>query len=103
MKTSQRFLLIDETTAREVFEAFCKEFIPQKFQRVHKLIRICGEVDSLPSVAHRNDGERGFIRYDPELALRHAVRRVSVTYRDGSYHIEERTVNSNGRHDAKDK
>jgi hypothetical protein len=103
MKTSQRFLLIDEATGREIYEALQREFIPTKFERVHKLIRICGEVDSLPSVAHRNDGERGFIRHDPELALRHAVRRVSVTYRDGSYHIEERTVNSNGRHDAKDK
>ena len=41
MKTSKRFLLIDEDAASELYRALEREFIPQSLERVHRIIEVC--------------------------------------------------------------
>lgn len=98
-RTSQRFLLIDEETAREVFSAIGHEFIPTKFERVQRLVRLCGEVDSVYSVGDGSVRKHGPVRPDEGVGIRNAVRYVSVTNRGRDFIIEK--ANSNGRHDAR--
>lgn len=88
-KTSQKFLLIDESAAKELLDVLGKEFIHHDFERVHRLLGFCSRLAHSHHVASRDDLFGHIVRNDVSLDVRNSVRIVHLSYRDGSYIIRE--------------
>lgn len=83
-----KFILIDESAARELLEAVGKEFIHYDFEKVHRLLGLCSELVSPP---HVGDGHALFgdvVRNDTGVDVRNSVRIVSVSHRDGRFVLD---------------
>lgn len=83
-----RFILIDQSAARELLEALGKEFINERFEKAHRLLRLCRiVVDELP--LERSDVKFGSaLRNDVSSSVRNSVRVVSVSARDGEFLVK---------------
>lgn len=88
-RTSQRYLLIDETAAKELLDVLGREFIHHDNERVHRLLGMCGRLANPNYVATRDDLFGHIVREHVSMDVRNSVRIVHLSYRDGSYIIRE--------------
>lgn len=89
MKISQKFLLIDESAARELLDVLGKEFIGQGNERVHRLLGMCERLVNPNHVVSRDDLFGHIVRDNVGLDVRNSVRLVRVLNRGGDYIIRE--------------
>lgn len=89
MKTSQKFLLIDESAAKEILNVLGKEFIHHENERVHRLLGLCARLVHSEHVASRDDLFGHIVRNDVEPSIRDSVRIVHLSSRSGNYIVEK--------------
>lgn len=85
----QKFILIDESAARELLDALGREFVNQEFEKVHRLFRACWEVVDSPPLVSRSARISRALRDDAEPSVRDSVRVVRIAHRGGEFVIKK--------------